>query len=357
MSKKIIFYEFFLFWQLSQVLDVYCDNQSEDFKKYMINSLNHICVQNGWDFIQQTEIILDNLLINTKSVTSEIVDENNFIQKLYYITHLLNCEFTNTMNTFNVMLRLALYKCEMTDSINQNNQLEYCIRLITNIFNCSITMFKKMLKTAKYLDKIDLRIVDSPIFNIKTVDNEINYFYTNAFKLCKYSLYNLSSTVRWVNAFESIKHFNKKAELMISNLYKNRKVCGTKHESSILTKFLMNYNTDQIEKLVEISNEYINDIYKDLELYFTGITKNCYSKLGFEHLERTNKFKYIFFKSKKYCHNEGIVLCNHFLTYIGWQSLKHIAVETEFTNGKSLYFKDIICTVDKNVLCAVYQYE
>ncbi|XP_050538211.1 uncharacterized protein LOC126903772 isoform X2 [Daktulosphaira vitifoliae] len=250
------------------------------------------------------------------------------------------------MQTFNVMLGLVLNKCEMTFYKNQNNKLNYCTRLIIYIFNCSINMFKEMFKVEKYLENIDLRILDSPILNVKTVDSEINYFYAYAVGLSNISLLELPSTFNGVNTFESIKHFNKKAELMISNLYKNRKVCGTEHESSILDKILMKYNIDQMEKLVEDSNEYINDIYKDLELYFTGIIENCYSKLGFEHLEGTNKFKYIHSKRKIYGHNEGIVLCNHFFSYTGWQSLKYIAVKNEFTKGKSLYFKDITCTVD-----------
>ncbi|XP_050547153.1 uncharacterized protein LOC126908874 [Daktulosphaira vitifoliae] len=348
MSKKIIFYEFFLFWQLSQVLGVYYDTQCEDFKKYVINSLNHIRIQNGWDSIQQSEIKLEYLTINTETVTSQIIDESNFIQKLYYLTYLLNCEFTNTMQTFNVMLGLVLNKCEVKYLINkQYDQLGYCTRLIIYIFNFSINMFNEMLKVLKYLDKVDLRIIDSAMVTIKTVDSEINYFHTYAIELSNISLFELPSTFNWVNTFENIKHFNKKAELIISNLYKNRKVCGTEHESSILDKLLMKYNIDQMEKLVEDSNEFINDIFKDLELYFTGIIENCYSKLGFEHLESTNTFVYIHSKRRIYGYNEGIVLCNHFISQTGWMSWKHISVKTEFTNGKSLYFKDIISTVDK----------
>ncbi|XP_050547213.1 uncharacterized protein LOC126908923 isoform X1 [Daktulosphaira vitifoliae] len=341
MFKKIILYDFFLFCQLCQVLDVYCDSQSEYYKKYIIESLNHIRVQNGWDSIQQTEIKHELLTINTNSVTSEIIDENNLIQKLYFITCLLNCEFTNIMQTFNAMLGLILTKCEVHVLKSQRNELKYCIKIIVKIFHYSIHMFKNMLKTANYLDKIDLRIIDSPILNIKTVDSEINYFYTYAYTICKDSLFKTSSMDGWVDIFE-------KAELMISNLYKNRKVCGTDYKSSILTNLLMKYNIEQMEKLAEDSYDYINDINQDLELYILDRTENCYSKLGFEQLEGTNTFKYIHFKCKKYGHNEGIALCNHFISQPGWKSLQHIAVVTEFTNKKSLNFKDIICTVDRN---------
>ncbi|XP_050547119.1 uncharacterized protein LOC126908848 [Daktulosphaira vitifoliae] len=209
-------------------------------------------------------------------------------------------------------------------------------------------MFKKMLKTAKYLDNIDLRIIDSTTLNIKTVDSEINYFYTYAFKLCGASLFNLSNIDRLVNTFEHIKEFNKKSELITSNLYKNRKVCGTEHKSSILTDLLMKYNIDQMDQLVDESYNYIKHIDKDLELYILGIVENCISKLGFEQLDRTNTFKYIYFKSKKYNNNEGIYLCNHLLSHSGWMSWKHIAVETEYTKGISLYFKDILQIVDMN---------
>ncbi|XP_050538212.1 uncharacterized protein LOC126903774 [Daktulosphaira vitifoliae] len=343
MLKKIILYEFFIFWQLSQVLDVYCDTQSEDFKKYMIDSLNHIRVQNGWASIYQSEIKLEHLIINTETVTSEIIDESNFIQKLYYITLLLNCEYTNVMQTFNVMLGLVLNKCEVKYLINkQYDQLGYCTRQIVYIVKYSTDMFKKLQTAAKYLDKIDLRIIDLPIFNIKTVDNEINYFYIYA-KDLKYSL---NSSI--VNSFESIKYFNKKAELMISNLYNKRKVCGTEHKSSILADLLMKYNIDQMEKLIEDSDDYINIINKDLKLYFSEIIENCYLKLGFEQLQGTYSFKYIHSKTKIYGVFDGIVLCNHFISHPGWMSLEHIFVKTEYTNEKSLYFKDIICTVDKD---------
>ncbi|XP_050547387.1 uncharacterized protein LOC126909062 [Daktulosphaira vitifoliae] len=344
MSKKIILYEFFILWQLSQVLDVYCDPQCENFKKYVIDSLNHIRVQNGWNSIQQTEIKREHLIINTKSFTSDIIDENNFIQKLYFITCLLNCEYYNTMKIFSVMLRFVLNKCEINIFNNQNSQLKYCTRLIINIFNRSINMFKEMLKAAKYLDKIDLRIINSPILNIKTIDSEINYFYTYAIKLSNISLLDLSSTDSWVHTFKSINDFYETAKLAISNLYKNRKVCGTEDKSSILSKI---YYNDKMVKLEEDSNDYINDIYKDLELYFSGRIENCYSKLGFEKLEGTYTFKYIHSERKIYGHNEGIDLCNHYISQPGWKSLQHIAVKTEFTNGKSLNFKDIICSVDK----------
>ncbi|XP_050547114.1 uncharacterized protein LOC126908845 isoform X2 [Daktulosphaira vitifoliae] len=348
MFKKIILYEFFLYWQLSQIINVYCDSQSKNFKKYLINSLNHIRVQNGWDSIQQTEIKLENFTINTKSVTSEIIDETNFIQKLYFITCLLNCEFTNILQTFNAMLGLILNKCKVNVLKYQCVELKYCTKLLFNIYNCSINMFKKMLKTAKYLDKIDLRIIDSPILNIKTVDSEINYFYKYILELSNDSFVNFSTIDKWVSTFENIKNFNKKVELVISNLYNIRKVCGTEHKSSILTDLLMKYNIDQMDQLVENSYDYINNIHKDLELYILDRTENCYSKLGFEQLNGTNTFKYIYFKSKKYNNNEGIYLCNHLLSHSGWMSWKHIAVETEYTKGTSLYFKDILQIVDMN---------
>ncbi|XP_050533958.1 uncharacterized protein LOC126901517 isoform X1 [Daktulosphaira vitifoliae] len=348
MFKKIILYEFFLYWQVSQIINVYCDSQSRNFKKYLINSLNHIRVQNGWDSIQQTEIKLDHFSINTISITSEIIDENNFIQKLYFITCLLNCEFTNILQTFNAMLGLILNKCEVTVLNNQCVELKYCTKLLFNIYNCSVNMFKKMLKTAKYLDKIDLRIIDSPILNIKTVDSEINYFYKYTLELSNDSIYNISSIDRWVSTFENIKDFNKKAKLVISNLYNIRKVCGTEYKSSILFNLMKKYNIDQKEKLVENSYDYINNIHNDLELYILDRTENCYSKLGFEQLHRTYTFKYIYFKSKNYSNNEGIDLCNHLLSYAGWMSWKHIAVETEFTKGIPLYFKDILQIVDMN---------
>ncbi|XP_050533959.1 uncharacterized protein LOC126901517 isoform X2 [Daktulosphaira vitifoliae] len=348
MYKKVILYEFFLYWQLSQVINVYCDSQSKKFKKYLINSLNHIRVQNGWDLIQETEIKLEHFTINTISITSEIIDETNFIQKLYFITCLLNCEFTNILQTFNAMLGLILNKCEVTVLNNQCTELKYCTNLIINIFKCSVNMFQNMLKTAKYLDKIDLRIIDSHTFNIKTVDSEINFFYTHALELINDSLVNLYSIERWVNIYENIKDFNRKAELVTTNLYKIRKVCGAEYKSSILINLIMKYNIDQMEKLVEDSYDYINDIYKDLELYILDRTENCYSKLGFEQLIGTNTFKYIYFKSKNYSNNEGIDLCNHLLSYAGWMSWKHIAVETEFTKGIPLYFKDILQIVDMN---------
>ncbi|XP_050548277.1 uncharacterized protein LOC126909913 [Daktulosphaira vitifoliae] len=104
----------------------------------------------------------------------------------------------------------------------------------------------------------------------------------------------------------------------------------------------MKYNIDQMEKLVEDSNDYINNIYKDLESYIFGITENFYTKLGFQQLEGTNTFKFKFFKPRKYGHMEGIALCNHFISHIGWISWKHIAVENKYTKGKSLYYKDFI---------------
>ncbi|XP_050533965.1 uncharacterized protein LOC126901519 [Daktulosphaira vitifoliae] len=348
MSKKVILYEFFLYWQLSQVINVYCDSQSKNFKKYLINSLNHIRVQNGWDLIQQTEIKLEHFTINTISITSDIINENNFIQKLYCITCFLNCEFTNLMQTFNVMLGLILNKCEMNVLNNQFTELKYCTNLIIHIFKCSVNMFKKMLKTAKYLEKIDLRIIDSPILNIKTVDSEINFFYTHALELINDSLVNLYSIERWVNIYENIKDFNRKAELVTTNLYKIRKVCGAEYKSSILINLMMKYNIDQMEKLVEDSYDYIDDIHKDLELYILDRTENCYSKLGFEQLNGTNTFKYIHSNSNMYRIYEGIELCNHLISHAGWMSWKHIAVETEPTKGIPLYFKDIVQTVDKN---------
>ncbi|XP_050547118.1 uncharacterized protein LOC126908847 [Daktulosphaira vitifoliae] len=344
MFKKNILYEFFLFWYLNQVLVVYCDTQSEDFKKYVINSLNHIRVQNGWDSIQQTEIKLENFTINTKSVTSEIIDENNFIQKLYHITSLLNCEYSNIMQTFNVILNLVLNKCKVNYVNKQYDALIYCTEQIIDIFKYSINMFQIMLKTAKYLENIDLRIIDSTTFNIKTVDYEINYFYEYARDLKyppKFMIYN---TV--VTSYENIKCFYNKTKLMLSNLYKNKKVCGTEYKSSISTNLLIKYNIDQMEKLIEDSDDYINDIHKDLELYKSRIIENCISKLGFEQLDGTNTFKYIHSKYKIYGLYDGIALCNHFLSCNGWKSLKHIAVKTDFTNENLVYFKDITETVD-----------
>ncbi|XP_050528159.1 uncharacterized protein LOC126898262 [Daktulosphaira vitifoliae] len=246
------------------------------------------------------------------------------------------------------MLGLILNKCKVNVLKYQCVELKYCIKLLFNIYNCSVNMFKKMLKTAKYLDKIDLRIIDSPILNIKTVDSGINYFYKYTLELSNDSYFNFSTIDKWVSTFENIKDFNKKAELVLSNLYNIRKVCGTEHKNSILINLMKKYNIDQMEKLVEDSYDYINDVHKDLELYILDRTENCYSKLGFQQLNGTNTFKYIYFKSKKYSSNGGIDLCNHLLSHSGWMSWKHIAVETEYTKGIQLYFKDILQVVDMN---------
>ncbi|XP_050521469.1 uncharacterized protein LOC126894465 isoform X2 [Daktulosphaira vitifoliae] len=315
--------------------------------QYRIN--NHICKQSGWKTMEYLQFQQFGCTINTSCITKDSVNEDNYLEKISCITHLLNCEYTIVMEKFNVMLGVILDKCQEEKYNHQIDQFGHCLNRILDIVKSSITTFSKMLDAAIYINQIDLRIINSSLINPKCIENEIELFYNNAAYIAQeYFDSTITPKKHYIfDFFEQMITFHKKAENIILYLYTNRKVCGPDHKSNIPTDLITVFNINQMNKSVNNSNDYINNIYNEVSSYMAQVIENNFSNLGFEQLIGTNYFKFIHCISDVYNINGGIKLIENLLSHDGWKLWKNVAVKNILSNWNIISIDDLIVPIDK----------
>ncbi|XP_050521467.1 uncharacterized protein LOC126894464 isoform X6 [Daktulosphaira vitifoliae] len=347
MIKKYFLFMSINFWYLSEVLTQTSLHEinKENFKSYLIDSLDHICKQSGWKTMEHLQFQQFECAINTSCITKDSVNKDNYLEKMSCITHLLNCQYTIVMENFNVILGVILDKCQEEKYNNQIDQFGHCLNRILNIVKSSITTFSKILDAARYINQIDLRIINSSLINSKCIENEIQIFYNRVCMIVQlYSNINLYFS----DYYEEIIEFHKEAEKIIFNLYKNRKVCGPNHVSNIPTDLVTIFNINQINKSVDNSSDYVNNIYIEVSSYLSQVIENNFLNLGFEQLIGTNLFKFIHCTSNWYPINDGIELFKDLLSHKGWELLKNITVKHKFSNWAIININQLKIPIDKN---------
>ncbi|XP_050520634.1 uncharacterized protein LOC126894037 [Daktulosphaira vitifoliae] len=349
MIKKFILFMLIIIWYLSKALTVssHQTNISENFKDYIIKSLNHICKQSGWDAMGHIQFQKRGYIINNYCIIKESVNDYNYLEKLECITNILNCEYTIVMENFNVMLGMVLDKCPAKKIKSNMEQFDYCINGIFDIFKNLVNIFANFLNAAKYINQIDLRIISLSLNNSKCIESEIQLFCSHLSKVVEQ--YNVNTiefnTLHYSNIFEEMMNFHKNVEHIILKLYKIRKVCGSHYESPISTNLITVYNIEQMDKLVDDSNDYVKNIYNDLSAYLAVISKNHFSSLGFEQLLGTNTFEFIHCTSDVYKTKDGIKLIKTLISHDDWKFWKHIAIKNKMTNWKRKRFDELIVPV------------
>ncbi|XP_050520635.1 uncharacterized protein LOC126894039 [Daktulosphaira vitifoliae] len=350
MIKKFLLFMLIIICNLSKALTLSSHQTiiSESFKDYIIKSLNHICKQSGWDMMGHIHFQKRGYTINNYCIIKDPVNHNNYLEKLECITNILNCEYTIVMENFNVMLGMVLDKCRTEKIISNMEQIEYCINEIFDIFKNLVNMFSNFLNAAKYINQIDLRIISLSLNNSKCVESEIQLFCSYLSKVVEQYHVNIVQlkNIYYLNILIQLVDFHKNVKEIIFYLYKIRKVCGLHYESPISTNLLTVYNIDQMDKLVDDSNDYVKNIYNDLSTYLAVISENHFSSLGFEQLLGTNTFEFIHCTSDVYKTKDGIKLIKTLITHDGWKFWKHIAIKIKMTNWKRKRFDELIVPVN-----------
>ncbi|XP_050520632.1 uncharacterized protein LOC126894035 [Daktulosphaira vitifoliae] len=341
----------FIIWHLSKALSMSSlqTTISENFKDYIIKSLNHICKQSGWNTIGHIHFQKRGYTINNYCIIKDSVNDNNYLEKLECIINILNCEYTIVMENFNVMLGIVLDKCPAEKIKSNMEQFDYCINGIFDIFKNLVNIFANFLNAAKYINQIDLRIISLSLNNSKCIESEIQLFCSHLSKVVEQ--YNVNTiefnTLHYSNIFEEMMNFHKNVEHIILKLYKIRKVCGSHYESPISTNLLTVYNIEQMDKLVDDSNDYVNNIYNDLSTYLAVISKNHFSSLGFEQLLGTNTFEFIHcIIGNVYNTSNGIKLMKTLISHDYWTFWKHISIKNKLTNFERKHFDELIVPVN-----------
>ncbi|XP_050520633.1 uncharacterized protein LOC126894036 [Daktulosphaira vitifoliae] len=349
MIKKFILFMLIIIWYLSKALTVssHQTNISENFKDYIIKSLSHICKQSGWNALGHIQFQKRDYTINNYCIIKDSVNDNNYLEKLECIINILNCEYTIVMENFNVMLGMVLDKCRAEKIKSNMKQFEYCIKGIFDIFKNLIKIFSNFLNAAKYINQIDLRIINLSLSNSKCIENEIQLFCSHLSKVVEqYVNFVQLKDIYFLNIFGQMMNFHNNVKQIIFYLYKIRKVCGSHYESLISTNLLTVYNIEQMDKLVDDSNDYVKNIYNDLSTYLAVISENHFSSLGFEQLLGTNTFKFKHYTRNAYNTNDGINIIKTLMSHDGWKFWKHIAIKHKMTNCKKKHFNELIVPVN-----------
>ncbi|XP_050521463.1 uncharacterized protein LOC126894464 isoform X2 [Daktulosphaira vitifoliae] len=340
MVKKYFLLMSIIFWYLSEVLTQTSlqEINKEHFKSYLISSLDHICKQSGWKTMEHLQFQQFSCTINTSCITKDSANENNYLEKISCLTHLLNCEYTVVMEKFNVMLGVILDKCQEEKYNNRIDQLGHCLNRIHGIFKSSITTFSKMLDAARYINQIDLRIINSSLINPKCIEYEIELFYNNATKIVQqYSDYSITQKKYYIfDLFEQINELYNETENTILYLYETRKVCGPDHKNTISTDLVTVLNIDQINKSVNNLYDYVDIIYNEVSSYMAKVIENNFLNLGFEKIIGTNSFKFTYYTYTKYVKSVGLQLYEILLSHKGWKLWKHINVKNKFSKWNQI---------------------
>ncbi|XP_050540064.1 DNA-directed RNA polymerase subunit beta''-like [Daktulosphaira vitifoliae] len=332
------------------------DTIADDFKKYVIESLNYIREQTGWKSLKNIQFKQGDYTSNIDNFTSELIDENNYLIKLNYMTHLVNCKYTKKIQKFNYFLSLILDKCETFLNRKKDFEFEFCVNHVFEIINNSKMMFLKLLDVTKYIDKIDLRIINPLTLSLKPINIEVEYlFKADVMKIKKKSKRDCQKTLpksKVLYTFQKIRDFSTDILQMVLILYKNREVCGPFNENLINME---SSNENGIQELIKSFNDlknYDQDILVYFNSYYKQVVDSCYLQLGFEQLIGTNNFKYNHCSSNIYYLKDGVRIYNFLLSHSGWKSWKHLSVINYFTkkvliDNEPIHYTDIIGQVNK----------
>ncbi|XP_050535275.1 uncharacterized protein LOC126902247 [Daktulosphaira vitifoliae] len=338
MCKKSLTFLLYVLGLISQVSLMSYDKKSADFKMYTINVLNHIRVKTGWYSMSKLQFTQGTFKFDVNNVINEVIDERNYIAKLNYIIHLINCEYSNILQTFDVMLSFIINKCQSEKDKNHQIQFQYCTMRLVDVIKNSSIMFMKLLGATTFLSQLDLRIIDEFLINPRVIDNEIElfYMYTDD-KMNRPEFVNENDII---DVFEDIKKFHKNiVEPTIQKLFEFNKVCGSRYRNVIPMVLMSEYDEKNINEIINDPDDYINLICNDLNNFYSRIVDNYYRDLGFGDLVGTNNFRYEL-RDHSYNMERGIELFNKLLQYPGWQSYQHV---TTNINGLNVSVKDLIC--------------
>ncbi|XP_050535288.1 uncharacterized protein LOC126902251 [Daktulosphaira vitifoliae] len=342
MCKKSLAFLLYVLELISQVSLITYDEKSSDFKMYTINVLNHIRVKSGWYSMSNLQFTQGTFKFDVNNVINEVIDESNYIVKLNYIIQFINCEYSNILQTFDVMLSFIINKCQSEKDKNHQIQFQLCtVRLVDVIKNSSI-MFMKLLGATTFLSQLDLRIIDEFLINPRVIDNEIElfYMYTDD-KMNRPEFVNENDII---DVFEDIKKFHKNiVEPTIQKLFEFHKVCGSRYRNVIPMVLMSEYDEKNINEIINNPDNYINLICNDLNNFYRRIVDNYYRDLGFGDLIGTNNFRYEPREVHPFTIEKGIELFNKLLQYPGWKSYSNITTKI---NGNHVCINDLICTLN-----------
>ncbi|XP_050549010.1 uncharacterized protein LOC126910463 [Daktulosphaira vitifoliae] len=341
MFKRHFVFSLCIFGLISQILLLSNGTNNEDFKKYTINVLEYIRLQTGWYSMQKLQITQGTFVLNYKNIVSEVIDESNYIVKLNYIINFINCEYSNVLQIFDVMLSFIINKCQSELEENRQIQFQYCTERLIDIVKNSTIMFMKLLGATAFLKQFDLRIINKFLINPRVIDNEIELFYNYADKINRPEFFNENSII---DVFEDIKGFHKTiAEPIILQLYKINEVCGSNYKNDIPNVLKTIYDVKNSNEQINDSGEYVNIIYNKLNVLYRKVIDNYYKNLGFGELIGTNSFSYEPQKLNEYSIKYVIKLINTLLSYSGWQSYNNITTRNRFTKGIYVNIQHLIC--------------
>ncbi|XP_050525964.1 uncharacterized protein LOC126896866 [Daktulosphaira vitifoliae] len=329
---------------------VNCKINSEEYKKYVIEVLSHMCNQHGWNTMPH--ILLNDRKFE-KLTISEAIKEKDISSSYIHIFHLLiyslNCRYAEIVFYYDLMISIIINKCN-DELISKNTEsFKICTIHLYDAVKDSTNMFDKLFDAMKFMNQIDLRLIHKSIKVPTTFVNELKPFV----EFTRLKADQLPQGLLNADELKISQEF-----LSIKSFYGNREKINILKNLIAINRVFYCVNIKAIEPYLRIvyDEEYFNCLYKSklikteiikeiLQRFYYITIENDFVNCGFMELLEPINHKLIPPQLEDEHLNTDVVFLNTIMQKDGWKLLNHIKI---VYNDQSLNFDNIKCQVDNN---------
>ncbi|XP_050525966.1 uncharacterized protein LOC126896868 isoform X2 [Daktulosphaira vitifoliae] len=307
---------------------VNCKIKSQEYKKYVIEVLSHMCNQHGWNTMPHI-LVKDSKF--EKLTISEAIKEKDISSSYIHVLHLLiyslNCRYAEIIFYYDLLISIIINKCNDELTSNNTENFKICIIHLYDAVKDSSNMFDKLFNAMKFMNQIDLRLINKLIKVPTTFVNELKPFVEfTRLKVDQFPQGLLNADeLKISQEFLSIKNF---------------------HDVNAIEPYLrIVYDEEYFNCLNKSKLLQTEIIKKKLQKFYYITIENDFVNCGFMELLEPSNHKLIPPQLEDENLKTDVSFFNTIMQKDGWKLLNHIKI---VYNDQCLNFDDIKCQVDNN---------
>ncbi|XP_050545267.1 uncharacterized protein LOC126907740 [Daktulosphaira vitifoliae] len=291
------------------------------YLSYLINVVEHMCIQKGWQSMENLYINLDSdKKFSGTDIMAQQVDCDNLKSIFCNIIHFLNYRYNEVLLIFVELISIVIDICENFLNAKLLYDFYNSTKLLVNEVKNSLTMFENLYNAMTFISYIDLKFVilesQSNLFTIVDDIYEIKnhmYFKKIQNEFLYVDLEVFLETKKFIDDISKIaKNF------LQNNTFITNTVDKIDFKSKIESEYWAN-NTDY--------TNFIFFIYHKINLFYTETIKINYEGLGFIQLINPTHQKFKPPIDKSINQKLGIMTLNTLFNEGSWSSFSHIKIQ------------------------------
>ncbi|XP_050525969.1 uncharacterized protein LOC126896870 [Daktulosphaira vitifoliae] len=344
MNMNIILFSLFFIITFHSNYLANCTTHSLDYRRYVIEVLNHLCHQNGWKSMPHIRLKYPSVKNNVINIVNEKVTVRNYEQVYHDLAHVLNCRYTEILWYFDTMISYIIDKCYMELNMpNFNN----CAINVFDAVKYSAIMFNKLFSAMNFMRSINLKNINSTKNNPTTIVDEIKMVK----EFISLIMVQRPSGLPTVDKKDILDEFLKikisydtlDFKNILRQLILKNNIFTSINKSDVPQYLQIMYDENAFNNFNNL-NINVGSIKKLLLTFYKQIIQDVYEDIGFPHLLDYDTPKFtpstVDFMNK----TERIQFLNSIITKDGWKMMKHITI---IHKNEYLKVDDIFTPVNK----------